>query len=371
MSVQDLSNTKWTFYSDPSLDNLRAFAIDFKSNEKTFPRFNCGDTYVKYDHKIVYGYEEEKPYLTITSPYSFIFTKTGTAQWDGTVEYSTDAEHWSTFLGDSSTPVTAALVDGEYCVYLRGTGNTHFLSSGAVAAPMFYIKLSTGESTTFPVRCEGNAENLFDYQTVSAGGHPSLTAKGCASLFMGGNTLMVTGTGGYFIYTPRCPFTEIPEYGYFACFVYNQYEEAPQIYIPTNIPAHAFDQAFQYSTLPEVDWDLTHVTSIGEGGFRAFSDCFSPRLVLGPNLTSLGTNAFKAEGNSQISVCYLFTDEDTPQFDVANVATTFTPSQGGAKNSAAYKIYTDNTAIKNAALAKAGQYTTVNVYHIDGSDWES
>jgi len=59
--------------------------------------------------------------------------------------------------------VTAAPVDGEYCLYLRGTGNTHFRTSAAALAAMFYTQLSIGDSTTFPVRCEGNAENLFDY----------------------------------------------------------------------------------------------------------------------------------------------------------------------------------------------------------------
>ena len=116
--------------------------------------------------------EEAGAYLTFSSPSNFsISRKSGytTKTWDGKIEYSTDTQSWTEWNG--STTISSA--DGK--LYLRGTGNTViFGTSGAN-----YVWVFTGSQ----ISCEGNLETLLDYQTVQAGGHPSMASYCFARLF--------------------------------------------------------------------------------------------------------------------------------------------------------------------------------------------
>ena len=62
-------------------------------------------------------------------------------------------------------------------------------------------------------------------------------------------------------------------------------------------------------------------------------------------------------------------------FDFANTSSNVSNtlanliSVGANKNTSTYNIYTDNSTIKAACEAKAGSYTTINMYHRDGSAW--
>ena len=106
--------------------------------------------------------------LSITPYLSFIgnedFTlKTGNASknWDGTLEYSTDKSTWNTWNGTAISSVGGKL-------YLRGTGNTRITGSSS------NYKFVFAGTNTLKIACEGNIENLLDYETVSAGGHPNM-----------------------------------------------------------------------------------------------------------------------------------------------------------------------------------------------------
>ena len=108
--------------------------------------------------------------------------------------------------------------------------------------------------------------------------------------------------------------------------------------------------------------DLRHVTYIGAGAlYCSFPN--NTEIHLGTSLTEVYGDLF---GGANYKVYYHFEETDTPQFDLSKVLTQATAS----KNALSYSIYTNNTAIKNACLAKANEYTTVNVYHLDGSAWE-
>lgn len=66
-----------------------------------------------------------KDYLTFSSPNSFTLkTNNAAKNWDGTLEYSTNAEDWSVWDG------TTTLNSGsDNKLYLRGTGNTKIAGS--------------------------------------------------------------------------------------------------------------------------------------------------------------------------------------------------------------------------------------------------
>ena len=109
-----------------------------------------------------------------------------TKNWDGVLEYSTDTSTWNIWDGTEISSVGNKL-------YLRGTGNTRITGSSNDHRFVF-----TGTST-LKIDCEGNIENLLDYETVSAGGHPTLADYCYNRMFYGCTNikLSITKTGEY------------------------------------------------------------------------------------------------------------------------------------------------------------------------------
>ena len=107
---------------------------------------------------------EGKSYLTFSSPSSFtLAVNDATKHWDGTLEYFSSDKTWTTW--DGTTTLSAVDNDGEYVLYLRGTGNT------VITGPSSSYKwVLTGSN----ISCIGNIENLLDYATVAAGNHPTM-----------------------------------------------------------------------------------------------------------------------------------------------------------------------------------------------------
>ena len=116
-------------------------------------------------------YEYIPPYLSFIGNEDFTL-KTGntTKNWDGTLEYSTDTSTWNTWNGTAISSVGGKL-------YLRGTGNTKITGDSSN-----YRFVFTG-TDALQIACEGNVENLLDYETVSAGGHPTMARYCYFSMF--------------------------------------------------------------------------------------------------------------------------------------------------------------------------------------------
>lgn len=102
-------------------------------------------------------------------------TSNASKSWDGTLEYSTDGEAWTVWDGTEISSARKAL-------YLRGSGNTKIITSSG-------NKFILTGTDTLKIACKGNIENLLDYETVTAGGHPTVGAycfyymfNGCTSL---------------------------------------------------------------------------------------------------------------------------------------------------------------------------------------------
>ena len=103
-------------------------------------------------------------YLTFSSPNSFTLqTANTTANWDGTLEYSTDKTNWSTWNG---TSISSASDGTNHNIYLRGINNTYITGN------------ANNKQFTFPtgsnISCSGNIENLLDYATVAQDNHPTM-----------------------------------------------------------------------------------------------------------------------------------------------------------------------------------------------------
>jgi hypothetical protein len=120
--------------------------------------------------KVFFGntkvYEANAPYLTFSSPNTFsIATFNNTKNWDGSLEYSTNGTTWTTWAGTAA--INAALSDGKYKLYMRGTNNTKI--TGNINN---YRWVLTGSN----IACTGNIENLLDHAKVAAGLHPTMAS---------------------------------------------------------------------------------------------------------------------------------------------------------------------------------------------------
>ena len=119
------------------------------------------------------------PYLSFIGNEDFTLkTNNTTKNWDGTLEYSTDTTNWNTWDGTAISSVGSKL-------YLRGTGNTKITGTSNNTRFVF------AGTSALKIACKGNIENLLDYETVSAGGHPTM-ADYCYNAMFFGCTALTT-----------------------------------------------------------------------------------------------------------------------------------------------------------------------------------
>lgn len=105
-----------------------------------------------------------EPYLTFSSPNSFTLSvNNSTKTWNGTLEYSTDKNTWTTWSGTSAI---SSSNDGK--LYIRGIGNTIITGSSATSSTCPWRLRGSNISIS------GNIENLLDYATVELGNHPTM-----------------------------------------------------------------------------------------------------------------------------------------------------------------------------------------------------
>ena len=117
--------------------------------------------------------------LTFSSLNSFTLKLADRSKyWDGILEYFTSDRTWAVWDGTST--LSAVYDDGEYVLYLRGTGNTVII--GGFQNCRWIL-------TGTDIVCIGNIENLLDYATVESGSHPSMADYCYYSMFQGCTSL--------------------------------------------------------------------------------------------------------------------------------------------------------------------------------------
>ena len=142
-------------------------------------------------------YEIIPSYLSFIGNEDFTLKTNNTSKnWDGTLEYSTDTTTWNTWNGTEISSAGSKL-------YLRGNGNTKITGNS-----IDYRFIFTG-TDALKIACEGNIENLLDYTTVSAGGHPTMADSCYSSMFYGCTSLTTA---------PALPATTLALYCYRSMF---------------------------------------------------------------------------------------------------------------------------------------------------------
>ncbi|MDY4175583.1 MAG: hypothetical protein SOY07_09880, partial [Bacteroidales bacterium] len=109
---------------------------------------------------------DESQVLTFSSDSEFTLS-TAHNGWDGALYFSTDLKSWATWDGTQISSSNGKL-------YLCGTGNTKI--TGDVDYNDYKWSLSGSQG----IACNGNIENLLDYEAVARGEHPYM-ADGCYS----------------------------------------------------------------------------------------------------------------------------------------------------------------------------------------------
>lgn len=216
---------------------------------------------------------EGKSYLTFSSPNSFTLAVNDTTKhWNGTLEYFASNKTWTVWAG--TTTLSAVDNDGEYVLYLRGTGNTVITGNSSD-----YKWVLTGSS----IACIGNIENLLDYATVEAGNHPTMSDY-CYSLMFYGCTALTKA--------PSLPATTLANscysYMFLGCTALTQAPALPATTLANQCYRNMFDGCTALTQAPA----LPATTLANSCYFCMFSECIS--LTKAPTLpaTTLASECY-------------------------------------------------------------------------------
>lgn len=287
--------------------------------------------------------------LMFSSPGFFAVKPDNTAYRNGTIEYSTNRVTWKTW--DEKSPISSNIIGR---LYLRGVGSTSITGIPYAGGSSQGSWILSGEN----ISCKGNIENLLDYKTVARGEHPTMDSYCYSNMFLDCDNL---------ICAPELPAATLTNSCYEAMFRgCSQLKTVPELTV-TALAPYCCNGMFSGCDNIHGVLDFTNVVSAT--GLENISHSYDLVLRFGTTLKSIeSANVFGTVynyGNHRVSIRYEFTDNDTPEFN-----TSYVVSKGESKATASYKIYTDNTAIKDGALSQVDEYTTVFVYHLNGEVWE-
>ena len=194
------------------------------------------------------------PYLSFIGNEDFTLkTNNTTKNWDGTLEYSTDTSTWNTWDGTAISSAGSKL-------YLRGTGNTKITGS---SLNYRFVFAGTG---ALKIACEGNIENLLDYETVSAGGHPTMANYCYAHMFFGCTSLTTA---------PELPATTLANYCYRSMFLgCTSLTTAPEL-PATTLANYCYRSMFSGCTSLTTAPELPATTLANYCYYEMFNNCTS------------------------------------------------------------------------------------------------
>ena len=197
-----------------------------------------------------------KSYLTFSSHNSFtLVVNDAIKHWDGTLEYFSSDKTWTVW--DGTTTLSAIADDGEYVLYLRGTGNT------VITGPNSDYKwVLTGSD----IACTGNIENLLDYATVESGNHPTMATHCYMSMFVNCTALTQAPVLPATTLTNSCYY-----YMFYGCTALTQAPELPATTLTNKCYYYMFRGCTALTQAPALP-----ATTLAEHCYRGmFQDCTS------------------------------------------------------------------------------------------------
>ena len=189
-------------------------------------------------------------------------------EWNGTVEYSTDKNTWSTWDGSEIPSANKKL-------YLRGKNNTKFYTSNGV---QFVLSANAG--------CYGNINTLLDYENP-----PTTLTRNCYNSMFNGCTSLTTA--------PTLPATTLADACYSAmfrgCTLLTTAPELPATTLADNCYLSMFNGCTSLTTAPELP-----ATTLGEYCYQyMFKGCAG--LKISATRTGEYTTAWKIPSTGRIT----------------------------------------------------------------------
>ena len=322
---------------------------------------------------------EGKSYLTFSSPKNFTLeVNNRTKNWDGILEYFASDKTWTVW--DGTTILSGHNNDGEYVLYLRGTGNTKITGMGT---NINWIITGTD------IKCIGNIENLLDYATVASGKHPTMAKfcysqmfYGCASLTQApalpATTLandcysqMFSGCTSL-TQAPELPATTLAKSCYFSMFSNcTALTQAPTL-PATTLEANCYNNMF-YGCTSLTQAPALPATTLTEGCYGGmFSGCTA--LTQAPALpaTTLENACYRSmfQGCTSLKLSSTKTGEYTQEYRIPSsgtgtihgyALTDMFVSTGGAFTgtpaiNTTYYLSTDNMIVRDTEVATLNGY---------------
>ena len=202
-------------------------------------------------------------YLTFSSPNEFTLSALGGKTWNGTLEYFSSDETWTTWSGENQ--LSAAGNGGEYVIYLRGIGNSVITGEGVETR---WKLIGTD------IKCIGNIENLLDYATVESGNHPIMSDACYGSMFRGCTSLTQA---------PELPATTLTRACYWYMFSGCSLTQAPEL-PATTLTSNCYNNMFAFCPLTQAP-ELP-ATALADRCYQGmFSHCTS--LTQAPELPAI------------------------------------------------------------------------------------
>ena len=197
--------------------------------------------------------------LEFTSPE--VFSISAPKNWDGKLEY-TNGSGWSTWDGSE---ITSGKTGNNYCIYLRGTGNSKI--TGITSSSAKWSIIGTN------IACNGAIDLLLDYATVKSGNRPAMASK-CYSYMFQGCTSLTTA--------PALPATTLAVYCYYCMFNgCTSLTTAPSL-PATKLASKCYSYMFKGCTNLTTAPSLPATTLAGECYYCMFNGCTS--LTTAPSL---------------------------------------------------------------------------------------
>ena len=242
---------------------------------------------------------EPTGYITFSSADPFtLAVNNAKKNWYGTLYYSTDTTTWNEW--DGTTAIESAENSGNQKIYMRGSGN--FNITGFNSSAKWVL---TGDK----ISCNGNIENLLDFETVVRGKHPEMGDYCYYQMFNGCTSLATPPELPATILTDRCysmmfegctsleqapelPATTLADSCYYQMFNRcTSLEQAPAL-PATTLADYCYYGMFKYCTSLVAAPELPAMDLTFQCYREMFQGCTS--LVVAPELPA--TTAF--------SVCY-------------------------------------------------------------------
>ena len=172
-------------------------------------------------------------YLRFTSDEAFTL-QFNEKNWEGTVEYSTDANTWTEYAS-AGTDIHSAELGGQHTLYVRGTDNNTFGRTSDSGPAVISINATAGSL----VRCDGSIESLLDYETVLKGDHPYMKAYAFNRMFKDCKSLQTA---------PSLPATQMMDSCYRRMFDGCTSLEAAPVLLATRVEKYSYSLMFNGCT---------------------------------------------------------------------------------------------------------------------------